>query len=152
MPGPAPKPRDEVRRRNKPMANTLKLPKAGRQGPPPAYPLGELDEHYAKVWRELWSTPMAVAWELAGYERPVAHYLELTMAGERSLRSGRPSAQLMAELRQAGDQLGMTPISRLRLRWEIDDTDEVAERRQNVRPSSRQRLKAVDPVVVARPD
>jgi hypothetical protein len=39
VPGPAPKPAHQRRRRNAPLANTLKLPAEGRKGRPPRWPL-----------------------------------------------------------------------------------------------------------------
>lgn len=149
---PLPKPADQRRRRNAPLANTLKLPKAGRQGPPPKYPDGKLSAADAKVWAELWATPAAAAWELNNYRRVVARYLRMMRASDEALAAGEPSATLLGEVRQLEDRLGLTPMSMLRLRWEIDDSDEVAEARSE-RPatrSTRQRLKAVDPGAVAR--
>lgn len=147
---PLPKPADQRRRRNAPMANTLKLPRAGRQGKPPAFP-GELSEHDAVVWADLWRTPMAVAWELDNNVRTVARYLRVMRAAEESLASGDPSAALLSEVRQLEDRLGLTPMARLRLRWEIDGTDDVAAARAAKKPpASRRRLKAVDPSAVAR--
>ena len=154
MPGPAPKPADQRRRRNAPTANTLKLPKAGRQGPPPKFPLGKLSAADAKVWAELWSTPAAAAWELNSWTRVVARYLRVMRAADDALAAREPSAPLLAEVRQLEDRLGLTPIAMLRLRWEIDDSDELAEARYAHKgaasSSSRQRLRAVDPDAVAR--
>lgn len=146
---PLPKPADQRRRRNAPMANTLKLPRAGRQGKPPVFP-GELSEHDAVVWADLWRTPMAVAWELDNNVRTVARYLRVMRAAEESLASGDPSAALLSEVRQLEDRLGLTPMARLRLRWEIDGTDDVAAARAAKKPPARRRLKAVDPSAVAR--
>ncbi len=151
---PLPKPADQRRRRNAPLANTLKLPKAGRQGPPPPFPEGKLSAADARVWAELWSTPAAAAWELNSWHRVVARYLRMLRASDKALSAGEPSATLLAEVRQLEDRLGLTPVAMLRLRWEIDDSDEVAQAR-SARPatrSTRQRLKAVDPGAVARAD
>ncbi len=149
MPGPAPKPADQRRRRNAPTANTLKLPRAGRKGKPPAFP-GELNDYDAAVWADLWHTPMAVAWELDNHIRTVARYLRVMRAAENALADGDINAAALAEVRQLEDRLGLTPMARLRLRWEIDDSDDVAAKRSAPRSSARSRLKAVDPVVVAR--
>lgn len=146
---PLPKPPGQRRRRNAPMANTLKLPRAGRKGKPPAFPEGELSDYDTKVWADLWRTPMAVAWELNSYHRTVARYLRVMRASEVQLSEGNVNATLLGEVRALEDRLGLTPMALLRLRWEIDDSDDVAEKRAR-KPSSRQRLRAVDPVVVAR--
>lgn len=146
---PLPKPASERRRRNAPLANTLKLPRAGRKGKPPAFPSGELSDYDAKVWADLWRTPMAVAWELNNYHRTVARYLRVMRAAEDALDGGDINAAALAEVRQLEDRLGLTPMALLRLRWEIDGSDEVAAKRAP-RSSARARLKAVDPVAVAR--
>lgn len=144
---PLPKPADQRRRRNAPLANTVKLPRAGRQGPPPPFPEGKLSKADAAVWAELWATPAAAAWERNNWTRVVARYLRVSRAAEKALAAGDVSAMLLGEVRQLEDRLGLTPIAMLRLRWEID-TDEVAEQRTVAKP--RRRLKAVDPVAVAR--
>ena len=143
---PLPKPADQRRRRNAPLANTLKLPRAGRKGKPPAFP-GELNDYDAQVWADLWHTPMAVAWELDNNIRTVARYLLLMRAAEQALAAGEVAASALGEVRQLEDRLGLTPMARLRLRWEIDDSDDVAAKRATPRSSARSRLKAVDPVV-----
>lgn len=149
MPGPPPKPADQRRRRNAPTANTRKLPRAGRKGKPPAFP-GELSDYDAAVWADLWRTPMAVAWELDNNVRTVARYLRVMRAAEDALAAGEVNAAALAEVRQLEDRLGLTPLALLRLRWEIDSTDEVAARRKPAASSTRRRLKAVDPGAVAR--
>ena len=147
---PYPKPDGQVRHRNRPLANTVKLPAAGRDGPPPPFPLGELDEYWAGVWADLWATPAAAAWERNSWTRSVARYLLAQKAAERSLATARPSALILGEVRQMEDRLGLTPLSMLRLRWEIDADDEVEAKRSQRGPSSRRRIKAVDPGAVAR--
>lgn len=145
---PLPKPADQRRRRNAPLANTVKLPRAGRQGPPPPFPEGKLSKADQAVWAELWATPAAAAWERNNWTRVVARYLRVMRAADKALAAGDVSAMLLGEVRQLEDRLGLTPIAMLRLRWEID-TDEVGEARAAA-PKPRRRLKAVDPVAVAR--
>jgi len=123
--GPAPKPGGQRRRRNAPLANTVKLPAEGRAGPPPAWPLGGRQSAALTVlWAQLWATPQAVAWEQLGWTRVVGRYARFLLKAEQPLAS----AALQAEVRQLEDRLGLTPLSLLRLRWEIM-TDEVAEQR-----------------------
>ena len=148
MPGPAPKPDAQRRRTNAPMANTVRLPASGRQGPAPTPPEGLLPD-YRKVWVELWSTPQAVAWERLGWTRVIGRYILLLQKVEGSFQSGKPSALMLGEVRQLEDRIGLTPMSMLRLRWEVDVEDEVAEMRSKPRKSARSRLKAVDPDAVA---
>lgn len=137
MPGPAPKPADTRRRRNAPLANTLRLPPEGRKGPAPKWPLsGEAPP----VWAELWSTPQAAAWERLGWSRVVARYVVVLADCEKSLSVG-----LLGEVRQLEDRLGLTPMAMLRLRWEVA-ADEVAAQRATT-PTDRKRLKVADDAV-----
>ena len=126
MPGPVPKPPEQRRRRNAPMANTLRLPAEGRPGDAPSWPLSG---SAPALWDELWATPQAVAWERLGWTRVVARYTNATLAAERV---DAPVA-LMAEVRQLEDRLGLTPMAMLRLRWEVT-ADELDEKRQESKP------------------
>lgn len=144
--GGLPKPEGQRRRRNAPLANTVKLPAGGRRGAAPKWPgPGGLDAGGRRLWRELWATPMAVAWERHGWIRVVARYVAALSAAEAGLADGRPPLALLTECRHLEDRLGLTPLAMVRLRWEVDGGDELAGRR--VPPSSRSRLKAVDDAV-----
>jgi hypothetical protein len=72
---------------------------------------GELE-----LWRELWQLPQAVQWERLAWLREVAQYVRWKVLGE----SGDLDAA--KEARQLADRLGLTPLSMLRLRWEIADS------------------------------
>ena len=135
MPGPAPKPAGERVRRNAPMANTVKLPSEGRTKPAPIWPFG--DEPPA-IWAELWSTPQAVAWERLGWTRVVARYCRVVAAAEAQ----PDKAAIQTAALQMEDRLGLTPMSMLRLRWEVV-SDEVAEKRaQSAEAKSRPKVVA----------
>ena len=159
MPGPAPKPDGQRRRRNAPMANTLKLPAEGRQGDAPEWPPGLDPSARARVvWAGLWTTPQAVAWERLGWTRVVARYAEMVASTERNLDDIedpkvyasmlRAQTAIVPELRQLEDRLGLSPMAMLRLRWGVT-TDEVGEKREAKPASKRRRLVAVDPNVTA---
>lgn len=142
MTGPAPKPAEQRRRRNAPLANTLKLPSEGRGGETPRWPLRT---DAPDVWAELWRTPQAVAWERLGWTRIVARYVQVLAEAEVSLSPG-----LLGEVRQLEDRLGLTPLSMLRLRWEVT-LDEVGAKRdekpkQSAGEKARSRLKLADAV------
>ncbi|MFL6141586.1 MAG: hypothetical protein ACJ72N_06925 [Labedaea sp.] len=101
-------------------------------------------EQEAVLWRELWATPQAVAWERLRWTREVAQYVRWKVQAEQG------DLDAAKEARQVGDRLGLTPLALLRLRWEITE-DEVGEQRQTRRSSSagstsarRRGLKAVD--------
>ncbi|MEU7044945.1 hypothetical protein AB0A77_28355 [Streptomyces varsoviensis] len=96
----------------------------------------------AELWKELWTTPQAVAWERLGWTREVAQYVRWKCRAEMG------DLDASKEARQLGDRLGLTPLAMLRLRWEVA-ADEVGEQRQErtaraARPK-RSRLKVVDP-------
>ena len=143
MPGPAPKSPDATRRRNAPMANTVKLPPEGRTGDVPEWPLtGDAPS----TWDDLWRTPQAAAWERLGWTRVVARYVHILTLCEDPASM---TATLLAEARQMEDRLGLTPMSMLRLRWEIA-ADEVAEKRETktaTKTKARRRLKVADDAV-----
>jgi len=108
---------------------TVRLPAAGRQGEPPAWPLGaawkddsDAPKREADIWRRLWATPQAVVWEPHGWYDVVARYARLLVVVENP---SAPAA-LFAEVRQLEDRLGLSPMALLRLRWIVvsDEADE----------------------------
>lgn len=136
MPGPPPKPDDQRRRRNAPMANTRKLARSGRTDergkprPAPKWPLpkprstsAELEKLEATIWAELWRMPQALEWERQGADREVAQYVRWKARAELGELDASREARMLA------DRLGLTPMSMLRLRWEVVD-DELAQRRE----------------------
>jgi hypothetical protein len=100
------------------------------------------------IWRSLWATPQAVAWEQLGWTRSVARYARMLCDFESGGDAG--DMKVAAEVRQMEDRLGLSPLALLRLRWKVTE-DEVAERREErVSPAkSTRRLKAVDPDALA---
>lgn len=141
MPGPAPKP-DAQRRRRNASPQAVRLPAEGRQGATPVWPLSRPTKAEQAVWAEVWATPQAVAWERLGWTRTVARYCRFLVASEKR----DATSTLLGEVRQLEDRLGLTPMSMLRLRWEIVE-DEVAAQRAD-RPAAsgevRQRIRAVE--------
>ena len=125
MPGPAPKSADKRRRQNA-MPGEVLLPRAGRKGKPPAWPLpGAKRAGEASVWTQLWATPQAVAWERLGWVRTVARYCRALVDAEKP---DAPVA-LLAEVRQMEHDLGLTPMGLHRLGWSVP-ADELAEQRK----------------------
>lgn len=100
-------------------------------------------EQEAILWRELWATPQAVAWERIGWARDVAQYARWKVRAESGDLEASKEARLWS------DRLGLNPQAMLRLRWEVT-ADEVADARTEraaataKRPPARRRLKAVD--------
>jgi hypothetical protein len=116
VPGPAPSP--NPRRRNA-RPNTTQLPAAGYAGPIPDWPLSRPKKAEKEAWEQLWRLPQAEAWAQMHAERPVARYVRALIVAEDP---GSTAFQL-SEVRQLEDRLGLTPMSMLRLRWEIAPAD-----------------------------
>ncbi|MFF9279523.1 hypothetical protein [Streptomyces griseosporeus] len=95
----------------------------------------------AELWKQLWSTPQAVMWQRLSWTREVAQYVRWKARAEAG------DLDAAKEARQLADRLGLTPLSLLRLRWEIA-SDEVAETRQaraaREEQPRRRRLRVVD--------
>ena len=111
MPGPSARPG----RRN--AGEWRKLPMDGRQGPAPAWPLGDADVPTMLLWGDLWSSPQAVVWDELGWTRVVARYCRLVLEAE----AGDAPVALLAEVRQMEDRLGLTPLAMRKNYWVIDD-------------------------------
>lgn len=67
------------------------------------------------LWSELWSTPQAIAWDRLRWNREVAQYVRWKVLAEDG------DLDASKEARQLADRLGLTPLSLLRLQWEIQD-------------------------------
>ena len=76
----------------------------------------------ALLWKDLWKLPQAVQWERLSWLRDVAQYVRFKVMAELG---DMDSAK---EARQWSDRLGLSPMSMLRLRWQIAE-DETAPRR-----------------------
>lgn len=148
--GPAPSPTS--RRQTGNQAHTwTDLPAEGRQGDAPGWPLIEVDrgEHTdavalreLEVWRAIWRTPQAVAWDRLGWTHDVALYVRTLVAAELG------DLKSTTEARQWSDRLGLNPTAMLKNRWRVR-VDEVEERRA-AKPKKKRALVAVDDAV-ARP-
>lgn len=68
-----------------------------------------------KLWRDLWKTPQATQWEKLAWTREVAQYVRHKIKAEAG------SLDDAKESRQLADRLGLSPLSLLRLRWQIAD-------------------------------
>lgn len=110
--GPAPSP--NARRRNA-RAAFRRLPAAGRQGETPPWPLGKASGGEAELWKQLWASPQAVAWEELGWARTVARYARIAIVAERR----GANAAVMSEARQLEDRLGLNPKAMRSLGWDI---------------------------------
>lgn len=121
MPGPAPKP--NARRRNVKPTST-QLPAGGYAGPVPDWPLGRPSVAEKSAWESVWRLPQAAEWARGSHSRTVARYVRALVVAEKR----DATAFHLSEVRQLEDRLGLTPMSMLRLRWEIAPADAVDER------------------------
>lgn len=138
--GPLAKDPTSRRRRNAPAANLTELPREGRQGPPPDWPLGTIpSREVADVWLDLWRLPQAAAWEYQGFDYPVARLAVLTVAA----MAPDATSAVLTEVRQMEDRLGLNPAALQRLRWKV--AEEEAEDAEIVPIAAKpRRVKAVE--------
>lgn len=119
------------------------LPQAGRQGPPPPWPLTEEDPREAVLWERLWAKPQALMWERYGQETEVALYVRRFAEAEER----ESSVALSTLIRQLADSLGLTTPGMRANRWRIvaDESASTGVRRPSTtkRPSALSRLKVV---------
>lgn len=144
--GPPPKP-DAQRRRRNAVPGTTYLPAEGRPGDPPTWPYDLFLEGERQLWGELWASPQAAAWERLGpgVARVVARYVRLSCRAE-SVAAGKATvadAQVLGEVRQMEDRLGLSSMAMLRLRWEIV-ADELAGVRVDAPAAPARRIRAVE--------
>lgn len=137
--GPPLKPDRQRRRRNPPTTSSVKLPAGGRPGDPPAWPL---TGRPSALWTSLWATPQAAAWERLRWTRVIARYARILVWCENP---NTVTAALLSEARQLEDRLGLSPMSMLRLRWEIA-TDELADNRDSEQREKPRRALRIAPV------
>lgn len=152
--GPPPDPNALRRDRREDKDGWTTLPAEGRKGKAPAWPLAPVGDddrsevaelvaaREAEVWKQIWSTPQAVAWGRLGWTYDVAVYVRLLVLGEQG------SVKSLSEARQWSDRLGLNPAAMLRNRWRVA-ADEVGVKRTAraaapARKSARDRLRALD--------
>lgn len=143
MPGPPPKSPDQRRRRNATLPMT-QLPKSGRAGPAPRWPLSKPSALESRLWSELWALPQAKVWEHQRLERIVARYCRVAVEAE--VPAAKP--QIRTEARLMEERLLLNPTALKKAQYEIVDDEVAAKREERTTPTTR-RLKAVDPNAVA---
>lgn len=152
MPGPVPKPLDQLQRRNK-ASTRATLPTEESAATAEVPPLPDLDRgrwHAMVVrwWEKVWTSPMAAEYleadkeELYLLARLHQDFYKAKKASERQ--------KIAAEIRQQGVRFGLSPIDRRRLQWEVEKGEQANERtarRRQVKQASetdpREALKVV---------
>jgi hypothetical protein len=112
MPGPAPK-NPAQRRRQNAAPPTTKIDPAAKVKAPPLPP--GMGERAAELWAELWSDAVAVVWETCD-RSAVARLCRFRAAEE----SGEAGGVMLAQITALEDRLGLSPMARRRLQYEID--------------------------------
>ena len=136
--GPPPDP-SALRRERKDDGGWVTLPREGRDGPAPSWPLSRATKREEELWAAEWARPQAVVWEENGQELEVAMFV-------RSVRLAEvPSAPTNARtlVRQQMDSLGISIPGMQRLKWRIGEAPVRAEREATDEPSAKERLKLV---------
>jgi hypothetical protein len=173
MPGPLPN--GQARRRNAPTISTTTLPAAGRKGRIPKCPY-DLGKEGADWWKWAWRLPQATEWDdgslyvVARRALLEDHAAALRFTDELDLqdlfdadnreaqhrvewalgllkRSATGEVQLMKEMRELDNRLGLNPKAMGELRWTIAEEPEPAAAPAPTRrpPAKVRRLKVVDP-------
>lgn len=126
----------------------VELPKTGRTGRVPAWPLPtSTNAAERKLWNRLWKTPQAIMWEKLELHLQVALYVRRAIEADER---GATSALTNTVLRLA-DSLGISALGMRSLRWRIVDRTAAAKVAAESAPStvrrsggsSRDRLKVV---------
>ena len=143
--GPPPDPNALRRERASDAAGWTTLPAAGREGPPPDWPLGLQSDRELHWWGYFWRMPQAVEWERLGMTVEVAVYCRRLAEAEVP----GSSTALGTLTKQLGEQLGLTIPGMRMHRWKIADVAPSAPKRAAARStperqSSRDRFTVID--------
>lgn len=136
--GPAADPNALRRRSGSGGDDWLTLPRSGRSGRAPAWPLSKANARERELWTRLWKSPQAVAWEQLLLLDQVALYCRRLAVAERP----DATAAEATLARQLQDALGLSAPGLRSMRWKIDDPAPAAKPTAGVR-SSRDRLRVV---------
>lgn len=117
----------------------IRLPRSGRSGPAPRFPLREETVRESELWDDLWSRPQAVEWERQHQELEVALFVRRLAEAE----SAEAAVNLGTLVRQMSDSLGMTTPGMRANRWVIVDDAPAEDDKPVARTSSRGRLSVV---------
>jgi hypothetical protein len=121
--GPAPDP-NALRRGRAGDQEWTVLPREGRKGRAPKFPLEDPTDSELALWSLLWKKPQAVMWERLGVHLQVAAYARTFL--ESVSKYGSPTLKTAA-LRMEGE-LGISIPGMHQHRWKFSD-DEVAVKR-----------------------
>jgi hypothetical protein len=110
---PTPPKNPAQRRRRNAAPPVTKIDPGAKIAAPPVPP--GMSERAAELWAEVWSDPVAVIWEAC--DRPAVARLCRFRAAEES---GKAGGVMLAQITALEDRLGLSPMARRRLQYEID--------------------------------
>ena len=119
MSGPPPKDPKLRRRKSTPTPGFKRLPREGRTGDPPPWPLTDPAPEETLQWNRLWRLPQALEWERMQCEDVVALYVRAFVVASKGVNT-----KLLSEVRQLDSKIGLSPRAMRDLRWEVDDPQE----------------------------
>lgn len=143
--GRPPKHPDDRQRRNAAPGITP-LPSGGYKGDIPEFPLDRPSRREVQLWSLHWRLPQAEMWAKMHVTFVVARYIRALSVIEHNESVNVATTNLHAEVRQLEDRLGLSPLSLVRLRWEI--VDEQTGQAVDMKVASKaavRRLRAIDP-------
>lgn len=130
MPGPAPKPAPLRQRRNKASTKaTLPTEESSRRGKVPKLPeflTGKWHPGAVEWWNSIWRSPMAS--EYLDADRHRIYRIVYLMHDFWTSKDRRERMALAAEIARQETPLGVTPIDRRRLQWEVEKGEQAEER------------------------
>lgn len=136
--GPAPDP--NALRRDRDKAEWVDLPRSGREGDPPGWPLPDQLALEALMWEREWSRPQALMWEANEQVLEVALFVRAVVVSE----GPKATAADRNVVQRKMTDLGLTVPGLRANRWRI--VDEVGAKKapkRKTRRSARDRLKVV---------
>lgn len=136
--GPPPDP--NALRRDRDKAEWIDLPRAGRQGEAPPWPLPDQVALEAELWEREWHRPQALMWEATGQVLEVAMFVRAVVVSE----GPKASAADRNVVQRKMTDLGITVPGLRANRWRIvDELGAAKTPKRRARPSARERLKVV---------
>lgn len=121
--GPAPDPNALRRDRASDAATWTTLPREGRLGPPPKWPLTRQSARERVLWKRFWAKPQAIVWERDDMIEVVGTFVREFAEGERP---DAPAATRNS-VRLKFTELYLTSDSLARARLRIGDVEPEAE-------------------------
>lgn len=119
--------------------NWQHLPRSGREGDPPAWPLTRPNKFERETWEREWRRPQAIAWEALGWEVQVALYVRTLRAAAGPKATSGNTTNLLRQM----VNLGLTEDGMARNRWVIDGGPVEVQRPRPATSTARDRIRMI---------